>query len=213
MPPRLLVFDFDGTLVDSLAAAVGIFNRLADELGHKPIVDVAAARSLSTRQFLKRHGVSFWRLPRLVRCYQAAVAEEAERLELFAGLTEAFAALRTHGVRLGVLSSNREDNIRRCLRANGAEEHFSFVVGYPKLFGKGKALRRILRAERLFREEVVYVGDEVRDVEAARKAGVGAASVTWGFHAEAILRASRPDHVVTEPRQLVELVRGMRDAG
>src|SRR5262249_24372982 len=73
--------------------------------------------------------------------------------------------------RLGILSSNSEDNIRRCLVANGVEQHFAFVVGYPRLFGKGKALRRILRAEKLDRSAVLYVGDEGRGVEAAQRGG------------------------------------------
>src|SRR5262245_31140180 len=143
---KLVVWDFDGTLADSLPTAVGIFNRLAPELGFKPLEDVNAARSLTTRQFLRQQGISLWRLPRLVRRYQALAAEEADKLKLASGLPEALARIAESGVRLGVLSSNREDNIRRCLRANNAEGHFAFVVGYPKLFGKGKALKRILRA-------------------------------------------------------------------
>src|SRR5262249_14648632 len=134
MPFKLVIWDFDGTLADSLTAAVGIFNRLAPELGHKPIVDVAAARTLTTRQFLRHHGVSFWRLPRLVRRFKAAAAAEAEQMKMFPGLSAALAALHENGVRLGILSSNNEDNIRRCLRANEAEAFFAFVVGYPKLF-------------------------------------------------------------------------------
>src|SRR5262245_58982157 len=184
MTTRLIVWDFDGTLADSLSAAIGIFNRLAPELGFRPVEDVAAARTLTTRQFLRRHGIRFWRLPRVVRRFQAVAAEESGNLKLHAGLPEVLAGLCERGVRLGVLSSNREDNIRRCLAANGAEGHFAFVVGYPRLFGKGKALRRILKAERLDRSAVLYVGDEVRDVEAAAKAGVASAAVTWGFHAE-----------------------------
>lgn len=210
MPYKLVVFDFDGTLADSLAAAVGIFNRVAEEFGYKPVEDVAAARAMNTRQFLRHHGISLWRLPRLVRRYHAAAADEAERLRLFSGLPATLAALHATGVRLGVLSSNREDNIRRCLRANGVEDLFAFVVGYPKLFGKGKALRRILRAERLERDELLYAGDEVRDVEAAKKAGVAVAAVTWGFHTEAILRESGPDYVVGEPGELAGLVEGER---
>ena len=205
---KLVVFDFDGTLADSLAVAVGVFNRLAAELGHRPLdpSDLAALRSMPTRQFLRHHGISLWRLPRLIRRYHAAAAGEADSLKLFAGLPEAIAGLRNAGVRLGVLSSNREDNIRRCLRANGVEESFAFVVGYPKLFGKGKALRRILKAERFGASDVLYVGDEVRDIEAARKAGVAVAAVTWGFHAEPLLRESRPDFVIANPSELVELV-------
>jgi len=200
---KLVIWDFDGTLADSLAEAVKIFNRLAPELGHKPIADVSAARGLSTRQFLREHGISLWRLPRLVRKYRAAAAEDADKLKLIPGLAEVLAQLQRRGLRLGVLSSNSEENIRRCLRANGVEQAFDFVMGYPRLFGKGKALRRILRGERLQRGEVLYIGDEVRDVEAARKAGVTVAAVTWGFHTEPLLRTSGPDHVVREPAELV----------
>ena len=49
------------------------------------------------------------------------------------------------GCRMGIVSSNAEDNIRTCLRANGAEPWFEFVVGYPRLLGKQRGLRRILR--------------------------------------------------------------------
>jgi phosphoglycolate phosphatase len=206
MPYKLVVCDFDGTLVDSLPTAVGIFNRLAPQLGLRPVIDVAAARSLTTRQFLREHGVTFWRLPRLVRRFKAAAAEQAASLRIVPGLAEVLARMRAGGVKLGILSSNSEDNIRRALRANGVENHFAFVVGYPKLFGKAKALRRIVRGERLEKCDVLYVGDEVRDVEAAHKAGVAAVAVTWGFHDEAILRSSRPDHVVTEPAGLLALV-------
>ena len=206
MPFKLVVWDFDGTLADSLPAAIGIFNRLAPEMGFRPLDDVTAARGMSMRQLLRQQGISLWRLPRLVRRYHDAAAEDADKLKLAAGLPAALAAIAGSGVRLGVLSSNREDNIRRCLRANGAEGHFAFVVGYPRLFGKGKALKRIIRAEHLERADVLYIGDELRDVEAAKKAGVAVAAVTWGFHTADLLRTGAPDIVVSKPNELVELV-------
>lgn len=209
---KLVVWDFDGTLADSLPSAVTVFNRIAPEMGLRPIEDLSAARSTPTRQLLKQHGISLWRLPRLVRKFQAAAAEEAGRLGLVAGVPEALHALAAAGVRLGVLSSNREDNIRRCLRANGVEQHFAFVVGYPRLFGKGKALRRIIRAERVDRADVLYVGDELRDVEAAKKVGVKAAAVTWGFHTADLLRTGVPDFVIDEVKGLLDLLRP-EDAG
>jgi phosphoglycolate phosphatase len=206
MPFKLVVWDFDGTLADSLPTAVSIFNRLAPEMGFKPLEDVSAARGMSTRQLMRHHGISLWRLPRLVRKYQAAAAEEADKLKLITGVPAVLASLAGGGVRLGILSSNREDNIRRCLRANGAEQHFTFVVGYPRLFGKGKALKRILRAERLTSGDVLYVGDELRDVEAAKKAGVKVAAVTWGFHTADLLRSGAPDYVVSDANELMGLV-------
>ncbi|HUR55357.1 MAG TPA: HAD-IA family hydrolase [Gemmataceae bacterium] len=213
MSYRLVVWDFDGTLADSLAVTVDLFNRLAPEMGFRPIADPVAARALPTRQFLKLHGISLWRLPKIVRRFQAAAADHADKLQLFPGLPPVLRELRSRGARLGVLSSNKEDNIRRCLRANGVEDAFAFVVGYPKLFGKGKALRRIMKAERISPGEVLYVGDEVRDVEASKKARVTVAAVTWGFHAESLLRDNGADHVVTEPRELLELVTPALAAG
>ena len=209
---KLVVWDFDGTVVDSRALMLAIFNRLAAEFRYRPVEDPEAVRSLTTRQFLRRQGISLWRLPRIVRRFHAAAAEEAENLKLFPGLAEALAGLSAAGVRLGILSSNKEDTIRRCLRANGAEEQFAFVVGYPRLFGKGKALRRIVRAERHAAAEVLYVGDEVRDIEAARKARVGAAAVTWGLNTEAILRTCRPDLIATDPSVLRQLIEAGRQS-
>ncbi|HEY1189208.1 MAG TPA: HAD-IA family hydrolase [Gemmata sp.] len=207
MPFKLVIWDFDGTLADSLPTAAVIFNRLAAEMGLKPVADLSAARSQPTRQFLKQHGISLWRLPRFVRRYHAAAAEFADQVKLVSGVPEVLGALASSGVRLGVLSSNREDNIRRCLRANGAEGHFAFVIGYPRLFGKGKALKRIMRAERLDRADVLYVGDELRDVEAAKKVGVKVAAVTWGFHTAELLRTGEPDFVIGAAGELLSAAR------
>lgn len=207
MPFKLVVFDFDGTLVDSLLASLDIFNRFAGKYCYRPIENPEAVRSMTTRQFLKHHRISIWRLPRLVKKFHAEAAAQAETLKLYAGLSAVLAELIADGARLGILSSNSESNIRRCLRANDVEHLFAFVVGYPKLFGKGRALRRILRSERIAREDVLYIGDELRDMEAARKVGVSSAAVTWGFHTEAILRGFGPDHVVSNPVELLHVAR------
>ena len=206
MPYRLIVFDFDGTLVDSLAVAVATYNRIAPELGLRSIDDVEAARAMPTRQLLRQLGVRFWRLPRLIRTFRAAVTEHAALLPLHSGITEVLAELQTQGFRLGILSSNSEENIRACLRANQVEERFAFVMGYPKLFGKAKALRRILRQESVARSELLYVGDELRDIEAGRRARVPTAAVTWGFHSASMLETSPATHLLREPAELLQIV-------
>jgi phosphoglycolate phosphatase len=205
MTYRHVIFDFDGTLADSWAAAVAIFARLAPRFRLTPLADPEAARTTPTRQLLKQMGVSFWTLPRLVRAFYEEAAGEADGLRLFDGLPATLAELAGRGHTLGVLSSNREDIIRRCLSANGVEDHFAFVVGYPKLFGKAKALRRILKAERVHRADVLFVGDELRDIEAGRKAKVATAAVTWGFHAEPLLAASGATFLLHRPAELLGL--------
>jgi len=208
MNPRYttLVFDFDGTLADSFASAVAIFQRIGPGLGLKPLADPERARAMPTKQLLKQIGVSFWKLGRVVRAYQAAAAEEAQDLKLFPDWPDTLRALAARGVRLGILSSNREETIRKCLRANGVEELFAFVVGYPKLFGKAKALRRIMKIHGIAREKLLYVGDETRDIDAARKAKVAIAAVGWGFQAPAVLMEAKPAHFAEKPRDLLELL-------
>ena len=202
----LIVFDFDGTLVDSFERAVAIMRRIGPGLGLKPFDDLDAARSMPTKQFFKTIGVTFWKLPKLMRAFHAAAAEDAADLVLFPGWPPVLAELAEKGHQLGILSSNSEANIRATLMANGVEHHFSFVVGYPKLFGKAKAIRRIVRQQKVDRERLLYVGDEVRDVDAAKKAKVSSAACKWGFQTESLLATANPDWLLGEPSELVKIV-------
>ncbi|MCZ2340323.1 MAG: HAD-IA family hydrolase [Bacteroidales bacterium] len=213
MPYRLVVFDFDGTLADTLSQAVATYNRIAPELGLRPITDVEAARAMPTRQLMRELGIRFWRLPRLIRTFRAVAAEHAPDVQLHAGIVELLHALRERGARLGILSSNSESNIRAALRANGVEDAFAFVVGYPKLFGKAKALRRILRQEKLLRHELLFIGDELRDIEAGQKVKVATAAVTWGFHAVDLMERANATYVLRHPAELLATLSELRGDG
>jgi phosphoglycolate phosphatase len=202
----LLIWDFDGTLVDSLPLALELFNRWSEPLRYKPVTDPQAVRHMSAREFMRQHGISWWRLPRLVRHFHAVTATYAPQLRLHEAVAEMLPQLRQAGVRLGILSSNSEANIRATLQANGQEELFEFIASCPRLFRKGAALRRLLRRLNLPREQVLYLGDEVRDIQAARSARVPVAAVSWGFHALPLLRAAQPDYLLTHPRQLWEVL-------
>jgi phosphoglycolate phosphatase len=92
------------------------------------------------------------------------------------------------------------------LQANGVARHFESVIGYRRIFGKGEGIRRFLKMQALAGERVVYVGDEVRDIVAARKAGVGVASVTWGYNTRELLTKHSPDYVIERPEQLLTLL-------
>ena len=144
-------------------------------------------------------------MPRVVRAFQVAMAEHAGELRLHDGVAGMLRGLSDRGHRLGILSSNREDVIRACLRANDVEGHFAFVIGYPKLFGKDKGLRRILRVEKAGRDGLLFVGDELRDLEAGRKAKVATVAVTWGFQSEPLLEAGGATYVARRPDEVLTL--------
>lgn len=203
---RLVVFDFDGTLADSVMSAVQIFQEIGPGLGLKPMADLNAARYMPTRKVLKAVGATFWKMPKLIRAFQAKAAEHAPHLKLHPGVADALTALHATGTRMGILSSNQEANIRTCLAANGVEHLFGFVVGQPQLFGKARAIRKIRKREKVDRAEFVYVGDESRDLDAAKKAGVSVAAVSWGFHAPELLASMNPTYMLAHPAELLRLV-------
>ena len=97
------------------------------------------------------------------------------------------------------MSSNRSGTIRATLGANGVEGHFARVVGSRRLGGKARALRRLKRRGA---GGLVYVGDELRDLAAARRAGVGAVAVAWGYHSAELLATARPDFLAASPGEL-----------
>jgi phosphoglycolate phosphatase len=203
---QLLLWDFDGTLADTLASSLELYNELAVRHGFRTVTDPEAARGLGPLEFLRGHGIPLTKVPALVQEMRAAHRARMATTRLFPGLPPVLEALRRSGRRLGILSSNSRDNILACLRANRAEGLFDPVVGYSRLLGKARPIRRLLRAARLTVRDVLYVGDEVRDIEAARQAGVAVAAVTWGFNAKGLLARHEPDHLIEHPEELLRVL-------
>jgi phosphoglycolate phosphatase len=203
MKYRWVIWDFDGTLADTFELACQTFNTLAAEHGWKPIEDAHALRGLTARAFMKRQNISLMQLPKVVKHFLQAERRHMEDVRVFPGLPDVLRSLKGQGKCLGVLSSNSGDNIRACLRANQVLDLFDFVVGYPKLFGKARAIRKLVRRERGQKEEWLYIGDEVRDILAAKRAGLDVAAVTWGFQTAELLERYGPTYLISEPGQLV----------
>jgi phosphoglycolate phosphatase len=198
----LVLWDFDGTLADTLPLLLRAYNDLATAAGYRVVSDPQVVRGQTLLELLRSQGIPRARLPLLARRLRRAVKGEMAGVPLFPGLAEVLADLRRGGCRLGVLSSNSRENVLSCLRANGVDDLFEVVAGYPLLFGKARGIRRLLRSLGVDRAEALYVGDEVRDVEAAHKAGVAVAAVTWGLNARTLLEGYRPAFLVDRPDQL-----------
>jgi phosphoglycolate phosphatase len=197
-----VLWDFDGTLADTFAFMVSAYNVLAARRGLRRIDDPEAVRGLSPLAFVRTLGIPLMSGPSLLAGVLSVVRRDMPNVQLFAGLSEALDALGKAGCRMSILSSNSRDNILACLRANGVAGHFESVVGYRRIFGKGEGIRRFLKGRIAPGERAVYVGDEVRDIMAARKAGVDVAVVTWGYNTRQLLAQHAPDYLIERPEQL-----------
>ncbi len=202
----LVILDFDGVLADS---APWMLRNMAGFLRARGLPvpepdEIEAMRSLSNREIVRRMRVPAWRLPAIARDMRALMESHAHEIGLFPGAAEFLARLDAAGARPAIVSSNSEVVVRQVLGpAAGHVRRYACGAG---LFGKAPVFRKVMRAERVRPGRVVAVGDETRDIEAARRAGIACAAVTWGYASPQVLERFAPDHLVDGFDGLLALV-------
>jgi len=206
MTYHLAIFDFDGTLADSLPFFLSVFNTIADQHGFKRI-DTARAgqfRHYSMRQMMAHVGLPAWKLPLVSRTFMAMMKESAHTIGLFEGIDGALRHLAGRGVRLAVVSSNAEHNVRQVLGPELAGLIAQFECGMS-VFGKASRIRAVLKDCGVAGQQAIYVGDQGTDAEASRKAGVAFGAVHWGYAAIEALRAAGCDDEFVAPPDLLRI--------
>ena len=208
MTKKVIMFDFDGTIADTLDAIVSITNRLAVEFGYKQTTqeELAQIQNLNSKEIIKQSGISIFKLPFLLRKVKAELNKEIQRVRPISGIKEALIELKNQGNRLGILTSNSSANVVAFLETNELEDLFDFIYSGKTLFGKSKVINNLLKQENIDPKTAIYVGDETRDIEAARKSHIKAIAVSWGFNSAEVLAKQNPDFLIHQPNQLIEVI-------
>jgi phosphoglycolate phosphatase len=152
---------------------------------------------------LKALGLPIWKVPRLMREMRARMAAEVARFTLFPGVPECLQRLAKGGVRLGIVSSNSRENVQRILGSELGKLIHHYDCG-ASMFGKTPKVRRVTRLSQT--ASGIYIGDEVRDAEASREAGLSFGAVTWGHHRIEVLQTYRPDEVFHQPLDIADRI-------
>lgn len=205
-PHPTLVFDFDGTIADTFHAMVRIGNVLSSEFHFKSIApdEVEALKDKSSKDIIRFLRIPFYKVPVIAARARIELYKEIERVKPLAGLKEILKQLKDSGYQMSILTSNSLDNVYQFLKRNDLDV-FDFATACPKVFGKSHGLRSIIKNKRLLPAQIIYIGDETRDIEAARKAGVRVASVSWGYNSAKALKIFHPDWLFTSPKELLQL--------
>lgn len=208
MPYSLAIFDLDGTLVDSFPWFLRTINDVADRFGFQRVrdEDVEDLRHASTREILSRLEVPLWRLPAIARYARRLKGDAAAEISLFAGAEAMLRTLAENGVQLALVTSDSEANARAKLGVSAAL--FSHFDCAASVFGKPAKFRRVIRRAGVAPAEVISIGDEVRDIEAARAVGIACGAVSWGYAAPAALRALTPDYMFGGMRDIADTLCG-----
>ena len=200
---KLVIFDFDGTLADSARWVAREINPLARRFGFRQVSDdeIETLRGCDTRQILDRLGVPRWKLPFIARHLRRRLAQEAETIQLFPGAKSLLRRLAGQGVVLGLVSSNSAENVRRILGPEAAAliEHYECGAA---LFGKAAKFRKVVRRARMKACDTLCIGDETRDIEAAREAGLACGAVAWGYARREALALRAPTWLFETPDEV-----------
>lgn len=204
---RCVIFDFDGTLANTLPETLLILNQLADTYGFRKLseVDLLKVKTMSLAQFIRFLGIPAWSVPKLLTNGKRMLTERLDAIDPFPDIPEVLTELKASTQHLGILTSNSAANVEHFLKSHNME-HFEFVSSAKKLLGKAKYLKAIMKTFSLKHDEVLYVGDEIRDIEAAHAVEMPVVGVTWGFNTAGALEGAMPDFLINSPRELLDIV-------
>jgi phosphoglycolate phosphatase len=204
-----IIFDFDGTLVDSQPLVWTVYNQLAPWYRTRTVLqeEIDILKELPTKELLKYCNISYWKLPFLAFHAKYRIGKELDSLAFFDGIEALLSTLQKEGFRLGILSSNSTKNIEQFLKERGADTYFEFIKTSGKLFGKATALSQIATEFGLSKSSMLYIGDETRDIDAAQQFGCAQLAVTWGYNSKAILGTRNPDYIAENTNLILSCVK------
>ena len=210
---RAIVFDLDGTLLDSERVM-----RAAFEQSYRQVV---GAGPVPFEEFVKHLGESIPRILDLLGLPQAmgeifrrVSVERMDELVFHRRARAILAWARAHGIRNAILTGKDRRRTLLILEHFHVRHWFDAVVcsdqlAFPKPHPEGlQQLARLLNAAP---EATVYVGDAPNDVECAQRAGVRSIGVTWGIRPDQFLARCTPDHVVGTWTELSRLLRSLHE--
>jgi HAD superfamily hydrolase (TIGR01549 family) len=180
-----------------------VYNSLAPDMG-LPLVaagEIPRLRELGPLRALDAYGVPLWRVPVLLQRIRRELERRAVVPAIFPGLETVFEVPEVRQTRRLILSSNSRSNIERFLTRYRLND-FERIDAGASLFGKARRLQRLLKVSHMVPSEVIYVGDELRDLEAAREVGATSIAVSWGYAERRVLHRSEPDFLVDDAWQL-----------
>ncbi len=214
MTYKLIIFDFDGTLADSFPFFLEAFDSVAERHGLRRLspAQLEALRDQDTRQLMRALALPLWKLPAVALQFKALMAQHIGRIALFDGVPEALALLARQGALLAIVSSNSRANVCAVLGPHTAALFSHIECGVP-LLGKRARLRRLLALTRTASHEALYIGDELRDVEAAHAERLDFGAVAWGYARVDALRARLPKLVFSSVPQLAAVLSGQAGEG
>lgn len=202
-----IIFDFDGTLADSTAVFASAWNTLAQKYKFKGIElkEIDTLKKLSISERSKLFDFPMYKLPMILPQFYKLYRQSLNDVHLFEGMKELLIEIDKRGYKILIISSNSKENILEFLKMNGIH-CVADVLCSNRIFGKDKVMKKFLKEANVDSSNVVYIGDEQRDIVACKKAGIPIIWVEWGYDAKEVVQNDEPEYSVTTPQEILEII-------
>jgi len=205
--PITMIFDFDGTIADTLFVYFDLMNTLADRY-HFTRFDknnIDYYRGLSSHQIFSMIDIAKYKLPFVVLEARNILKKEIHKIKPIHGMIDVVEEMKKLNIQTGIITSNSVKNVNAFLKKCTFPD-FDFVFSSLRIWQKSVVLKRVIAHHKLDPLRVFYIGDETRDIEAAKIAGIKSIAVTWGYNTKEILVKSNPDFLCESTDALKETI-------
>ncbi|MDR3574135.1 MAG: HAD hydrolase-like protein [Anaerolineaceae bacterium] len=209
MKYKLVIFDFDGTLADSFSWLISVTDQVADRYKFKRLdkSQIETLRGYDVKKLIKDYHVPFWKIPQIGKHLRKLMSENIQFIRMFEGIPALLQGLADQGAVLAVLSSNSCQNIHQVLGPENAALIRYYECGVS-IFGKPAKIRKLLKKSGIQAGEAILIGDEIRDLDAARAIPIASGAVSWGFARVEALQARSPSEFFTSVDDIAEKIGG-----
>lgn len=200
---KYLVFDFDGTIADTFHVFKEIGEEIAERYALK--MNVEEARDLGFKKALLKSRFPMWQIPQTIKEIRHRMAESiANEAEPIKGIIPALTIL-SQKFHLGILSSNSKENIGKFLIRHKIKGLFEFIYSDSSVFGKHIIIAKLCKKYSINADEIIFIGDEDRDIMASNKMKMKSIAVSWGFNNVSALQKAKPTYMISRPKELLTL--------
>ncbi|MDB5054507.1 MAG: haloacid dehalogenase superfamily enzyme subfamily, partial [Bacilli bacterium] len=201
------IFDFDGTIVDSKELAFHLLNDLSDKYRFNKISrsELEVLTKLPIKDRLKILNIPFYKVPSMVIDLKKGYKTIIQSIKPFEGIRDVVVSLKQQGIQTIIISSNTVQNIKEFLVANDLDL-FETIHSQKNIFGKHRSIQALLQNLNVNKEDVIYIGDELRDIVACKRVNIKIISVTWGIDSFELLQAAAPDFIAHKPLELLKIM-------
>jgi phosphoglycolate phosphatase len=204
---KYVIFDFDGTVADSKELAFDLLNELSDKYGFRKIAreEANVLMLLSMKERLKFLRIPLVQLPFMVLELKKNYASILPFIKPFSGIKDVLLSLKRQNIKTVMISSNSIENIKQFLVKHDMD-FFETIHSQSNIFGKHRSIKSLLHQLKIGLQEVIYIGDEHRDIEACKKADIKIIAVNWGVDPVALLKKANPDYIVDAPADIIKVI-------